>query len=74
MAGSGVNEENATTLVSRTGVAEIHFSATTFRESEMLWQNNHISGMGSVKNTEFVVRTVNPTNILNIRKLIEKAV
>jgi copper homeostasis protein len=72
MPGSGVSEENVADLVSRTGVTEIHLSAVTFRESEMTWQNNNISGMGNMQNTEFVVRTVHPGKILNIRMLTKK--
>lgn len=72
MPGSGVSEENIVELVSKTGVTEIHFSAVTFRESDMTWRNNSISGMGNVQNAEFVVRTVHSSKILNIRKLAEK--
>jgi copper homeostasis protein len=72
MPGSGVSEENVLELVSKTGVAEIHFSAVSFRESDMTWQNKTISGMGNVQNAEFLVRTVHPGKILNIRMLAEK--
>jgi copper homeostasis protein len=72
MPGAGVSEENVVELVSKTEVTEIHFSAFTFRESEMIWRNNSISGMGKMQNAEFVVRTVLPSKILNIRKLTEK--
>jgi copper homeostasis protein len=71
MPGSGVTEENVSELVSKTGAKEIHFSAVSFRESDMTWQNPSISGMGNVQNTEFVVRTIHPGKILNIRMLAE---
>jgi copper homeostasis protein len=69
MPGSGVSEENVSELISKTGVTEIHFSAVSFRESEMTWRNMSISGMGNAQNSEFVVRTVHPNKILNIRML-----
>jgi copper homeostasis protein len=74
MPGSGVSEENVSELISKTGATEIHFSAVSFRESDMTWRNNNISGMGNAQNGEFVVRTVNPSKILNIRALAQKSI
>lgn len=71
MPGSGVNPNNFTELVTKTGVEEIHFSASAVRNSDMQWQNNNISAMGTSGQSEFVLRTINPNNILTIRKLTE---
>lgn len=70
MPGSGVNESNVVELVSKTGVQEIHFSATTFNDSAMKFRNTAISGLGSELGSEFKLRTVNVEMIKNIRALV----
>lgn len=70
MPGSGLNESNVVELISRTGVKEIHFSATTFTDSEMKFRNTAISGLGSELGSEFKLRTVNVAMIKNIRALV----
>lgn len=39
MAGCGVTPENALTIVEQTGVSELHFSATSYRNSSMQYQH-----------------------------------
>lgn len=71
MPGSGVNEETVSEIVTKTGAKEIHFSASTFRESEMRYHNKDIVGMGSDEGSEFKIRTVDPERIKRIRALAE---
>ncbi len=73
MPGSGVNEEEIEKIVSETNVSEIHFSAVTFRESDMQYRNQSIAGMGSDEGAEFKCRTVDPNRVRTIRKLAEDA-
>ncbi len=70
MPGSGVSETNVQEIVSKTLVDEIHFSAVSFRESEMEFKNQFISGMGNDQGSEFKLRTVDPERIKEIRRLI----
>lgn len=70
MPGSGVNESNVVELVSKTGVQEIHFSASTVKDSEMQFQNRTIAGLGSEPGAEYRLRTVNVQTIKNIRALV----
>ncbi|MGC4021318.1 MAG: copper homeostasis protein CutC [Cyclobacteriaceae bacterium] len=72
MPGSGVNENTVEEIVKKTGVDEIHFSATAFRESEMKFKNESISGMGDDSGTEFKLRTVDPERVKTMRLLAEK--
>lgn len=69
MPGSGVNEDTVKDIVGDTGANEIHFSATTFRESDMVHKNFKIARMGSSATGEYAIRTVNPDIIRNIRAL-----
>jgi len=73
MPGSGVNESAVEKIVSETGVNEIHFSATAFRESAMQYRNMAIAGMGSDEGAEFKYRTVDPDRVRAMRKLAEQA-
>jgi copper homeostasis protein len=70
MPGSGVNESNVQEIISKTGVNEIHFSASAFRDSEMEYQNKSIAGLGSEPGAEYKLRTVNVQMIKNIRALV----
>lgn len=72
MPGSGINEHNVKEIVSRTGVNEIHFSATEFTESGMVYKNLQIAGMGSDAGSEFKVRTVDAEKIKLIRKILQE--
>ena len=74
MPGSGVNEQTVKEIVSRTGVSEIHFSATTERESPMSFRNEKISAMGEQGSSEFLLRTVDPLRVKAIRALAESMV
>jgi len=69
MAGSGVNEQTVEEIVRKSGVREIHFSATSSRPSVMTYQNQHIATMGEQGAGEFSVRTVDPDRIRKIRSL-----
>lgn len=72
MPGSGVNEETVEGIIRESGAKEIHFSATTFRESGMTFKNQQIAGMGSEEGSEFIVRTVDPERVRRIRAIAEK--
>lgn len=67
MPGSGVNEENAATIIAKTGAKELHFSAMVQRDSPMEFKNQLLTGMGSNEGTEFKLRTVNPSVVRKIR-------
>ncbi|HEY8937730.1 MAG TPA: copper homeostasis protein CutC [Cyclobacteriaceae bacterium] len=71
MPGSGVNENTVSEIVKQTGTKEIHFSATAFRESAMVFRNPSIAGMGSDEGSEFKLRTVDPDRVKKIRALAE---
>lgn len=73
MAGSGINENNVQEIVRASKVNEIHFSATAFRKTSMRFQNEALAGMGSDKDHEFEVRTVDPDKIREIRALARNA-
>jgi copper homeostasis protein len=74
MPGSGVNENTVEEIIKRSGAQEIHFSATSSRESAMQFRNPQIAGMGSDEGSEFKLRTVDPQRIKAIRKLAESVV
>lgn len=69
MPGSGVNEDTVEEIVRISGVKEIHFSASIFRESAMLYRNQQIAGMGSEQGSEFKLRTVDPHRVRATRAL-----
>lgn len=71
MAGSGINEGNVIEVVKRSRVSEIHFSAATTRDSQMSHRNSQISSMGGQPNESYLLRTVDPEKIKQIRKLVE---
>jgi copper homeostasis protein len=73
MPGSGVNESAVEEIVRKTGTKEIHFSATTFRDSAMEFKNPHIVGMGDEQGSEFKLRTVDPARVRKMRTLAEGA-
>lgn len=73
MAGSGVNEKTVEAIVKKTKVNEIHFSATSRRESGMNFHNQKISRMGEEGKDEFQVRTVDIERVRKIRELAEAA-
>jgi len=71
VAGSGVNENTVTEIVKQTSVKEIHFSATTYKDSTMEFRNPHIATMGTVSGAEFKNRTVDADKVRLIRSLAE---
>ncbi|HLT71952.1 MAG TPA: copper homeostasis protein CutC [Cyclobacteriaceae bacterium] len=73
MPGSGVNEKTVETIVRHSGVDEIHFSATAFDTSRMIYRNEKISGMGDEDGGEFKLRTVDPARVRETRRLAENA-
>jgi copper homeostasis protein len=73
VAGSGVNEKFVEEIVRTTKVEEIHFSATTYRESAMAYKNESLHAMGQGVQSEYTVRSVDPEMIRRIRKLAENA-
>lgn len=72
MPGSGVNEETVKTVVSKTGAKEIHFSATSDRQSQMTFRNESIAAMGEQGSSEFLLRTVDPLRVRRMRELAEE--
>jgi copper homeostasis protein len=72
MAGSGVNEKTVKEIVAKTGVKEIHFSATSQRPSKMMFENPKIAAMGEEGKSEYFVRTVDPERVKLIRSLAEE--
>lgn len=73
MPGSGVNENTVEAIVSKSGAKEIHFSATAFRDSPMIYKNSKIAGMGSEEGSEFKLRTVDPQRVKKMRALATAA-
>jgi copper homeostasis protein len=73
MPGSGVNEDTIHHILTTSKATMIHFSATAFRDSAMIFKNSHIAGMGSEEGSEFKLRTADPQRIKNMRVLANKA-
>ncbi|MGE0771557.1 MAG: copper homeostasis protein CutC [Cyclobacteriaceae bacterium] len=71
MAGAGISENNVIDVVKRSGASEIHFSAATTRDSQMSFRNSQISSMGAQPNESYLLRTVDPEKIKQIRKLVD---
>ena len=71
MPGSGVNENTVQEILRKSNATEIHFSATSSRESGMIYHNSSIAGMGSDEGSEFMIRTVDPDRVRAMRKLTE---
>jgi copper homeostasis protein len=72
MPGSGINETNVEEIKVRTRATEFHFSAVVQRESEMTYKNHLLTGMGSEGNSEYLLRTVDPQIVRNIRAILSK--
>jgi len=73
MAGAGVSEVTVEEIIKRSGVSNIHFSATAYRESPMQYANEKISGMGNPGEGEYKLRTVDPQRVRATRALAERA-
>ena len=69
--GSGVNETTVGEIVVKTGIKEIHVSASGFSESKMTYQNEAISAMGSEEGFEYKSRIVDAARVRKIRELVE---
>jgi copper homeostasis protein len=69
MPGSGVNENTVESILRKSGANEIHFSATAFRDSPMIYKNSMIAGMGSDEGSEFKLRIVDPDRVKRMREL-----
>ena len=69
MPGSGVNEHTVAEIVGRSGATEIHFSAMGSEPGKMIYKNESISGMGSEEGSEYLLRTVDPARVKNIKAL-----
>lgn len=74
MPGSGVNEDTVGEIVAKSKAREIHFSATAFRQSDMIFRNPQIAGMGSDEGSEFKLRTVDPARVKKIREIAALAI
>ncbi|HEY8511275.1 MAG TPA: copper homeostasis protein CutC [Cyclobacteriaceae bacterium] len=73
MPGSGVNEQTVAAVVRGTGAKEIHFSAVGSQESGMIYRNERIAGMGDDRGREFMLRTVDPDRVREIRRIATEA-
>lgn len=73
MPGSGVNENTVESILRKSGANEIHFSATGFRDSPMIYKNSMIAGMGSDEGSEFKLRIVDPERVKRMRELATAA-
>lgn len=73
MPGSGVNERTVVAIVNSTGAQEIHFSATSHKDSVMTFHNQKIAAMGEEGTSEYQLRTVDPLRVKAIRKLATSA-
>ncbi len=73
MAGSGVNESNVESIVGKTGVGAIHFSAKAYHDSMMQYRNAAIAGMGASAGSEYQCRTVDEEVVKRMRQLAEQA-
>jgi len=72
MPGSGINDNNATHIITITGANEIHLSAGTFVNSEMKYMNQEIQSMGNTPGSEYQIKSVNEAMIRNIRAGLKK--
>jgi copper homeostasis protein len=73
MPGSGVNENTVAVVVRGTGATEIHFSAAASEASGMAYRNEKIARMGDDRGREFMLRTVDPNRVREIRRIATEA-
>jgi copper homeostasis protein len=71
MPGSGVNENTVESILSVSNATEIHFSATAFKDSQMIYKNDLIESMGSEGGSEFRLRVVDPSRVKRMREIAE---
>ncbi len=67
MAGAGINEENVGQLVEETGVRSIHFSAKTFRKSQMNNRGGGPHSLGSGDRPEGLIEYLDMGMVKRIR-------
>jgi copper homeostasis protein len=71
MPGAGINENTVKDIIIKSDATELHFSATAFRNSPMIFKNLNIAGMGLEEGAEFKLRSVDPERVKKIRTLAE---
>ena len=69
MAGRGINETNAASLIERTGVPEIHVGMSTQMESPMTFRKTQMS-MGKVQGREYLRRRVLEENVRKLQRAV----
>jgi len=67
MAGAGINEKNAVSLVEQTGITEIHVGLGSVVESPMLYRNPRVS-MGAAAGREYQRFQVLEEDVQNLRR------
>jgi copper homeostasis protein len=72
MAGSGINEKNAASLVEQAGVREIHVGLGSVLESPMLYRNPRVS-MGVAAGREYQRVQVREEDVLKLRRAVMRA-
>jgi copper homeostasis protein len=72
MAGSGINEKNAASIVEQTGVREIHVGLGSVVESPMIYRNPRVS-MGAVAGREYQRVQVREEDVLKLRRAVMRA-
>lgn len=68
MAGGGINSQNARELVEKSGVQELHFSATKYVKSRMRYRDTDFS-LSLDNSRDYLVRTADFEEIKRIREL-----
>ena len=71
MAGSGINEKNAASIVEQTGVTEIHVGLGSILESPMIYRNPRVS-MGVAAGREYQRVQVREEDVLKLRRAIAR--
>jgi copper homeostasis protein len=69
MAGSGINEKNAASIVEQTGVTEIHVGLGSLVESPMRYRNPRVS-MGAVAGREYQRVQVREEDVVGLRRAV----
>jgi copper homeostasis protein len=72
MAGSGINEENAVSIIEHTGVREIHVGLGSAAESPMLHRNPRVS-MGTAPEREYQRFQVREEDVTNLCRAVTLA-
>lgn len=67
MAGAGIRPDNVQRIISRTGVDEIHFSASTTRESDITYRASALESLGADADGIYTWQTADAGIIRSIR-------